>query len=184
MPGSHDHCLAERLIMKLINRFFENALYWSTKTTMAVGAVVTILVAIIGTIDVITTRIISHPIPGAFKLSEAGLVLIVFLGFAEVTRSDTHIKVDIIVNRFGPRFKKFSQIIAAILMVGFFSLLATRMWTLAEKSWEIRESATGLLPFPIYPIKISAVLGLCIAAGEAFRFLIRLIIRTSLEGEE
>jgi hypothetical protein len=46
------------------------------------------------------------------------------------------------------------------------------MWSLAMKSWKISEMATGLLPFPIYPVKIAALLGLSTATIEASRRLI------------
>jgi TRAP-type C4-dicarboxylate transport system permease small subunit len=59
-----------------------------TQGTVSIAAAVALLVALIGTIDVMTTRVLAQAIPGAFELSEAGLVLMVFLGMAIVTREE------------------------------------------------------------------------------------------------
>jgi TRAP-type C4-dicarboxylate transport system permease small subunit len=89
---------------------FEKILRSIAEGTVSVAAVVALLVALIGTIDVLTTRVLAQAIPGAFELSEAGLVLMVFLGMAIVTKEESHIKVDLLVNRMPRRL----QLICAV----------------------------------------------------------------------
>ncbi len=152
--------------------FFEKLLRVITEGTVSVAAIVALLVALVGTIDILTTRVFAQAIPGAFELSEAGLVLMVFLGLAVVTREEGHIKVDIIVNRMNNRLQLICGIFALGLTACFLGLMTWQMWSLALKSWKIDEMATGLLPFPIYPVKIAALLGLATATIEALRRLI------------
>ena len=142
-----------------------------TQGTVSIAAAVALLVALIGTIDVMTTRVLAQAIPGAFELSEAGLVLMVFLGMAIVTREDSHIKVDILVNRMPKRLQLICNVLSLVLTTCFLALMTWQMWSLAWKSWKINEMATGLLFFPIYPVKMAAFLGLAAATIEALRRL-------------
>ena len=143
-----------------------------TEGTVSIAAVVAFLVALVGTIDVVTTRVLDQAIPGAFELSEAGLVLMVFLGLAVVTREKGHIKVDIITNRMNKHAQLICSLFALVLTTCFLGLMTWQMWSLALKSWKIKEMATGLLPFPIYPVKAAALLGLATATIESTRRLV------------
>ncbi len=147
-------------------------LLFVTTVTISIAAIVALIVAVIGTIDVLTTRVFSQAIPGAFELSEAGLVLMVFLGLAIVTREGSHIKVDILVNLMNRRLQLICNVFALLLTTAFLGLMVKQMWPLTAKSWKIHEMAIGLLPFPIYLVKTAALFGLIVAAIEAFRRLI------------
>ena len=138
----------------------------------ALGTLVLLALALIGTSDVLTTRILDQPIPGVIKLSEAGLVLILFLGLAVAARNRDHIRVDILVNRLGPRARRFCCALGYLFTAGFFAMWTWQMWSMTAKSWSIREMATGLLPYPLYPIKFILFLGLFIATIESVRRLV------------
>ncbi len=156
--------------------YFEKILRVITEGTVSIAAIVALLVALVGTIDILTTRVFAQAIPGAFELSEAGLVLMVFLGLAVVTREERHIKVDIIVNLMNKRLQQVCGVFGLGLTTCFLGLMTWQMWSLALKSWKINEMATGLLPFPIYPVKIAAFLGLATATIEALRRLIIVLV--------
>ncbi len=158
-----------------MTRFIDKILKVITEGTVSVAAVAALLVALIGTIDVLTTRVFAQPIPGAFELSETGLVLIVFLGLAIVTREDRHIKVDILTHRMSKRMQLICTVFGLALTACFLGLMSWQMGSLALKSWKIKEIATGLLPFPIYPIKIAALIGLTTATMEALRRLMKVL---------
>ena len=157
--------------------FFDKMLRSITEGTLSVAAVVALLVALVGTIDVLTTRVLAQAIPGAFELSEAGLVLMVFLGMAVVTKEESHIKVDILTNRMPKRLQLICTVFGLVLTTGFLFLMTWQMWSLAMKSWRIQEMATGLLPFPIYPVKMAAFLGLATATIEALRRLVIVLMK-------
>jgi TRAP-type C4-dicarboxylate transport system permease small subunit len=138
----------------------------------ALGALILLALALILTADVLTTRILDHPIPGVIKLSEAGLVLILFLGLAVATRNRGHIRVDILVARLAPRARWFCDATGYLFAAAFFAVWTWQMWYLTAKSWAIREMATGLLPYPLYPIKFLLFLGLLIATIESIHLLV------------
>lgn len=108
-----------------------------TQGTVSIAAAVALLVALIGTIDVMTTRVLAQAIPGAFELSEAGLVLMVFFGMAIITREESHIKVDILVNRMPKRLQLICTVFSLVLTTCFLALMTWQMWSLALKSWKI-----------------------------------------------
>jgi len=137
----------------------------------ALGALGLLALALIGTSNVLTTRILLRPIPGVIKLSEACLVLILFLGLAAATRKRAHIRVDLVINRMGPRARRFCSAIGFLFTAVFFAVWTWQIWHMAVKGWSIREMATGLLPYPLYPIKFMLFLGLLIATIESVRRL-------------
>lgn len=151
---------------------FGKMLSVAVRLAAALGALVLLAIALIGTSDVLTTRILDQPIPGVIKLSEAGLVLILFLGLAVATRNRGHIRVDILITRLGPRARPFCDAIGLLFAALFFALWTWQMWLMTAKSWSIREMATGLLPYPLYPVKIIIFIGLVIATIESIRRLV------------
>ena len=54
---------------------FDKILTLFTTLALFIAAAVTLLVAVVGTIDILTTRAFDQAVPGAFELSSAGLVL-------------------------------------------------------------------------------------------------------------
>jgi TRAP-type C4-dicarboxylate transport system permease small subunit len=142
------------------------------RLTAALGALVILALALIGTTDVLSIRILSQSIPGVIKLSEAGLVLVLFLGLAVAARNRGHIRIDILVTRLGPRARRFCDAAGYLFTAVFFAVWTWQMGHMTAKSWSIRETATGLLPFPLYPIKFLLFLGLLIATLESVRQLV------------
>ena len=158
--------------MRPIVDMFGKMLSLGVRLAAAVGALSLLALALIGTSDVLTTRIMDRPIPGLIKLSEAGLVLMLFLGLAVATRNRRHIRVDILINRLGPRARRFCDAIGFLFAAVFFAVWTWQMWLMTAKSWSIREMATGLLPYPLYPIKFMLFIGLIIATIESIRHLV------------
>ena len=142
------------------------------RMTAGLGAIVILALALIGTSDVLSTGILNQSIPGVIKLSEAGLVLALFLGLAVAARNRGHIQIDILVTRLGPRARRFCDATGYLFTALFFAVWTLQMWYMTSKSWSIRETATGLLPFPLYPIKFILFLGLLIATIESVRHLV------------
>ena len=162
--------------MRIIYDFFETILRGFSWLAITIAAVITLAIAVIGTLDVITTNIISRPVPGAFELSESGLVMLLFFGLAVTSRSGSHIKVDILTNRLPERGQKICEAIGYLITSIVFALWTQQMYFLASKSFSIRETATGLLQFPMYIVTISACLAIMIATVETLRrFLISIV---------
>ena len=95
-----------------------------------------------------------------------------FLGLAVVAHKRSHIRIDILVTRLGPRARSFFDATGYLFTAAFFTMWTWQMGHMAAKSWSIRETATGLLSFPLYPIKFILFLGLLIATVESVRHLV------------
>ena len=162
--------------MQSLSKGLDKLLEVIGKVTITVAALTTLVIALVGTIDVITTNVFQQPIPGAVEISQAGLVLLVFLGLAVVSRSGDHIKVDILINRLPKRGRSICSTIGYLFSAVFFIIWTHQLWFLAQKSWSIRETVLGFLQFPLYPVKIAAFLALAVATFEAFRrFLLSVV---------
>jgi TRAP-type C4-dicarboxylate transport system permease small subunit len=158
--------------MRTIVDGFGKVLSLAIRMTAALGALAILALALIGTSDVLSTRILNQSIPGIIKLSEAGLMLALFLGLALAGRNRGHIQIDILVTRLGPRARRFCDATGPLFTAVFFAVWTWQMWYMTAKSWSIREIATGLLPYPLYPIKFILFLGLLIATLESVRHLV------------
>ena len=157
-----------RSLMLGIEKFLEGI----SKAAINAAAVIALVMAVIGTVDVLTTNVIKQPVPGAVELSEAGLVLLAFLGLVVASRSGDHIKVDILTNRLPERGQCICSAIGYLFTTIFFLFWTYQLWFLAKKSWNIQETAAGLLQFPLYPVKIIAFVALAVATLETFRRLV------------
>jgi len=164
-----------QLLVSGLKKIFEGI----SNIVMSASAVITLAIAIIGTIDVLTTSLIKKPIPGAAELSQAGLALLLFFGLAVGARTGAHIKVDILIERMNERGQNICSAIGYLFTAVFFMLWAHQLWLLALKSWSIREIALGLLKFPIYPVKIAIFLSMVVATLETIRQFIFSVISLS-----
>ena len=151
-------------MQNIVNKL-NTMLWFAVRLAAALGALITLTLALIGTTDVLTTRILARPIPSVVELSEAGMILILFLGLTAGTCS-----------RMGQRGRHVCSLVGYLITAIFFSLWTLQMWHLAVKSASIKEMATGFLPFPLYPVKIIAFLGLLIPTIETVRPLVRSIL--------
>jgi C4-dicarboxylate transporter DctQ subunit len=72
-------------------------------------------------VDVVMRYFFNRPIPGVLQFSEYILLYIPFLAAAYVLRDDSHIKIDILLNRLNPRAQSLINLVTSIL--GFVVLL-------------------------------------------------------------
>ena len=73
------------------------------------------------------------PVPSSVEYSEAGLVIVVFMGLAQAQRRRAHITVDIFSARFTGMAKDLSVGIAIIGAILFFGFVA---WRSGLAAWE------------------------------------------------
>ena len=147
----------------------EKVLEIISKVAISTAALITLAIAVIGTVDVLTTNVIKQAVPGAVELSQAGLVLLAFFGLAVASRSGDHIKVDILTNRLPQRWQYICSSFGYLFTAVFFLFWTQQLWFLAKKSWSIGETVLGLFQFPLYPVKIAIFLAMTIATVETIR---------------
>jgi len=140
-----------------------------SKVAISAAALITLAIAVIGTVDVFTTNVIRQAVPGAVEMSQAGLVLLAFFGLAVASRSGDHIKVDILTNRLPEKWQHICSSVGYLFTAVFFLFWTRQLWFLAKKSWSIGETVLGLFQFPLYPVKIAIFLAMTIATVETIR---------------
>ena len=141
---------------------------------LGVAAVFIALLAAVGTADIIGTSIFASPVPSALEISQASLVIVVFMGLAYAQRRRAHIAVDIVSARFRGTVRSLSVGLTLLAALACFSFLAWRSGTAAAESVAIDERSLGLTRFPVYPAKIALCLGCIAAALESLRQLVHL----------
>lgn len=99
----------------------------------------------------IITRLFGLPITGTFELVEVLLVIVVSfsLGFGSLT--DSHIKVDLLLQRLSQAKQRSIDMITNLISIGLFALVGWRCFVLATSLKQIGEvSATLWIPhFPL-----------------------------------
>lgn len=136
---------------------------------LLIGGLGLLMSMFLGVGDVIGTQMLKTPLPGARELTESTMVLIVFgaLTYAQIQRS--HIRVELLHTRMGPRTQAAMDVCADLAALLFFSLLLWQAINEAIVSVELNEATVGLIRFPLYPARI------ILAAGTAL-LILRLII--------
>lgn len=70
-----------------------------------------------------------------------------------------HVRVDIIINRFPFRAKKFMDMLNMGMLLVWCFVLTYEGWTFFMNSWTVREVDQMVLAHPVYPVKFILVIG-------------------------
>lgn len=151
--------------------------------SMYISYILVVLMAVIGTLDVILTHFWGRALTGTFELSSACLSATAFLGLPYAQRLGKHITVDIITSRFSEQGKKISFVLGLLFVLVFMSFLTWRMGMLTFESIVIMERESGPLPFPIYIFKALALFGVFAATIEALRQIMKIIRQDEKKSE-
>jgi TRAP-type C4-dicarboxylate transport system permease small subunit len=114
-------------------------------------------------VDVTMRFFFSKTIPGCLEISEQTVILITFFSFAYTGMLNRHIRTEAILNFLPPKMRSIADIIGILLMITLLSLLIVQTTKDAWLALSIREVRMGLVPIPIYPVKIAIPIGLFIA---------------------
>jgi TRAP-type C4-dicarboxylate transport system permease small subunit len=126
---------------------------------LLVGGAGMLTAMMLGFGDVVGTQFFGWPIPGALEITESTMTLIVFgaLAYAQIRRN--HIRVELVYSHMSPRIKAVLDVVADIAGLVFFGLLLSEAIAEGLTSWRIRETADGLLRFPLYPARWVLIAG-------------------------
>ena len=84
---------------------FRRAIYTTSSILMYVSAGLLFVMLLLSTADVLGRYFFNRPLSGSQEISEILLPGVVLLGWAYAQRQKVHVSVDILFNRFRPRFK-------------------------------------------------------------------------------
>ena len=156
-----------------IPRFADRAVRLLARGSFLVAALLLLVLALMGFVDVVSTNTILVPVRGVLEISGSLLAVIVFLGLAEAQAQRANITIDILTERLGPRARRVSEVVTLTICTAFVAVLAWHTAMLALAAWRYNEVALGAFAFPVAPGKSIAAAGAIIAALEFARQLIR-----------
>ena len=125
---------------------------------VAGGLIVTMMLVIV--VDVAGRYLLNRPLLGSIELNRTLLVAVIFLGFGYTQLCKRHIRVDMLILRLrkAPRLAMEGFSLSLALVV---SLLVVYMVIPATyHSVIIREYEDGVIPFPMWPARLSLLAGL------------------------
>jgi TRAP-type C4-dicarboxylate transport system permease small subunit len=123
-------------------RFFIN--------TLSIAAVcVLVAMMLLTTADVVARYILNSPINGAFEMTEVLLAALIFLAMPLTTKTDGHIRVDLIKLRQDRLLSKALTVAATLFVAVIFALTFLEVFQHALKlqKWG---TVTNALSFPLY----------------------------------
>lgn len=132
---------------------------------------------IIGALDVVLGLGFNHYIAGKVELSEVLIAAATFLALPGVTWHSTHIRVDIVSQNFRGWFRVFGDVVVTVVALATCAFFSYTSWLAFESSWAKTETAQGLLPVPVYPVKFAAFAAFAICGLIAIVQFLRLVIK-------
>lgn len=143
-----------------------------TRWAFMAGAVLLLVLALIGFVDVVLTNTILVPVRGLVEISGSLLAVVVFLGLAQAQAQGANINIDIFTQLMSPMLRRLSDVVSLMICTAFMAALAWHTAALALSAWQYNETALGALAFPMGPGKTLAFVGAAIAMLEFARQLI------------
>lgn len=116
-----------------------------------VPGILLLATALLTLADVVGRNLLNAPVPGATELTELALVAITFLLYPRVAWRDTHISVDLLDGIMGRRAKWLQWLLAALIGVAVFGVLAWRLWLLGDRISGYGD-VTPYLRLPLGPV--------------------------------
>jgi len=131
--------------------------------------------------DVILRSVFNRPISGSVELCELFIVVGGFLGVAWCCQKGGHVKVDILVSRWSPRWQAIADSVNNILAIFIIPLIS---WQLIVHGLELKieGNVTDTLHIPLYPFYIIAGLGFALLSFEILLQLVKSLYKTIAGG--
>ena len=126
------------------------------------AASATSLMALLGTVDVIGTKLFNYPIPSTYETTETLMVILIFGGLAYAQLRKRQVRVELLINHLPDYLKALSNVIANLAGIIFFGILTWQSALYFWQSWLVKEVEPSLVNFPIYPAKFIMALGAAI----------------------
>jgi len=116
------------------------------------------IIMLIGSIDVVSVKILNWPVPAAYESTEALMAVIALGGLAYTQKMKRHVRVELLIRHWPPKAQVVADLASHVFGVLFFGLLTWRSYLLFLQSWQVMEAGPSLIRFPIYPTKLVMIL--------------------------
>ena len=98
------------------------------------------------------------------EISGYVLVLAATWGLAYTLRTDAHVRIDVLLPHMPARVRALADRLAWLVMAGFATLFAWRIWILVEDSWETGIRSSTYLLMPLWLPQVILLVGFTLLA--------------------
>lgn len=144
-------------------KWIERGLELISTAAAWVAGIAVLVMAVFGGLDVFSTVLLGRPLDATIESTEALMVIGAFMGLGLLHKRRAYIAVDVLRERSSLPVRRILDILALVLMGGYFGLIAWRGWMDALASLAVREYSAGLMRIPLYPSKFALAIGMTIA---------------------
>jgi TRAP-type C4-dicarboxylate transport system permease small subunit len=131
---------------------------WPARMRAAVSALLggvagalLVLMMMVTVVDVVGRYFLNAPLPGGFELTQFLMAAIVYAGLPRVSDRDGQITIDLLDSVTPGRVRPVRDLLIQLICMGFFAILAYRLWVLAGEAMEWGD-ITQYLRWPLAPI--------------------------------
>jgi TRAP-type C4-dicarboxylate transport system permease small subunit len=155
-----------------LKRNLESWIYPVSKIMSRIASVTLVLMMLLTVTDVFLRKVFSHSILGTVEVTEFLLVIVIFFTLADTEILNGHVKVDLVMSRFGVRAQAVVDMITQFIC---FLLCVIITWSTLIYSEQMRVSGevSQDLWLPVYPFIYIVVAGCAIFS---FSLLIKFLI--------
>ena len=162
------------MFVEVLKRKLEVWIYPVTKIMSRIASVTLVIMMLLTVTDVFLRKVFSYSILGTVEVTEFLLVIVVFFALADTEVLNGHVKVDLVMSRFGERAQGMvdliTQFICFLLCVIF--ALSTLIYS---EQMRVSGEVSQDLWLPVYPFIYFVVAGCAIfALTLLIKFLIAL----------
>ena len=149
--------------LERINAWFESWVHPLSRFTSHIASVVLFLLMILTILDVFLRKVFSKSILGTVEMTEFLLVFVIFFALAITEIKNGHVKVDLVMSRFGERAQGIMDMITQLIC---FILTVVITWSTLIYSEKMRLSheVSQDLWLPVFPVIYVVALGCALLA--------------------
>lgn len=139
-----------------------------------VGAASLFAMTCLTTADVVGRYVFNKPITGALEVTEFMVLILIFSFLAYAQSQKSHVTVDLLLERFPEKIRKYVKIFNHLVCLGLMGLIT---WMGYQRAMELLEygEASPNLEVPHYPFVFFLVLGCLVMCIEYIRNCIELL---------
>ncbi|MBT7876886.1 MAG: TRAP transporter small permease [Gammaproteobacteria bacterium] len=155
--------------------YLESTTRWLSTLSLAVGALVSVMLAFIVGYSVLMRYLFNHPQTWTDELSGYLLVLIVMMGLAEALRRGDHIGVDLLTSRLSEKGRRLIEIWGMLAVIAFSTILLTSSWQMVAFSYSVGLISDGYVEAPMWIPQSTQLIGFSLLILAAVNRLIQLL---------
>ena len=139
-----------------------------------VGAASLFAMTVLTTADVVGRYVFNSPINGTLEVTEFMVLILIFSFLAYTQSQNTHVTVDLLLERFPEKIKRYVKIFNHLVCLGLMGLIT---WMGYQRAMELLKygEASPNLGVPHYPFVFFLVLGCLVMCIEYLRNIIELL---------